>query len=135
MAVLRAFFFLVATLVLTSIAFAQDRPAVDPNWVVPPKAAEKKNPLGNHPDAAAGGGKIFSHTCVTCHGDATHARTNNAPDLSSPDVQAESDGALFWRISNGNARTAMPSFNSLPEGQRWQLVMYIRTLARRTASK
>ena len=134
MTMLRAFFLLL-TFMLAAVAFAQNRPAVDPNWVVPPKAAAKKNPISSHPEAAAGGEKLFTRTCIACHGDATHARTNNAPDLSSPDVQAESDGTLFWRISNGNARTAMPSFGSLPEGQRWQLVMYIRTLTRRSASK
>jgi mono/diheme cytochrome c family protein len=102
---------------------------VDPSWVVPQNAIERKNPLGGKPEAAAGGRKIFEKSCVMCHGDATHERKNNAPDLAQPGVQAESDGALFWRMSNGNSRRAMPSFSGLPEGQRWQLVLYIRSLA------
>jgi hypothetical protein len=43
-------------------------------------------------------------------------------------VQAQSDGALFWRISAGNAYDGMPSFSYLPELQRWQLVLHLRTL-------
>ena len=41
-------------------------------------------------------------------------------------------GALFWRMSNGNSRKGMPSFSSFPEAQRWQLVLYIRSLKKAT---
>jgi mono/diheme cytochrome c family protein len=125
---------LILTLLGVAALFAQP-PAkgVDPTWVVPSKAAERQNPLRDKPEAAAGGKKIFERSCVTCHGNATHERKNKAPDLSQSAVQSESDGALFWRISNGNSRTAMPSFSSLPEGQRWQLVLYIRSLANDSA--
>lgn len=106
----------------------QQNPAIDPNWVVPAKAAAVENPLAGKAQAAMGGKKIFSRSCVMCHGDEKNPRKNNAPDLSSQDAQKESDGALFWRISNGNSRRGMPSFSSLPEGQRWQVVLYIRSL-------
>ena len=117
-----------ATLLLMAagIAVAQTKSAAP--WVVPPKAAAKQNPLKDKPETAEGGKKIFKRSCVTCHGDESHARTNNAPDLASEAVQTDTDGALFWRISNGNSRTGMPSFSGLPEPQRWQLVMYIRSL-------
>jgi hypothetical protein len=45
-----------------------------------------------------------------------------------PVVQSQSDGALFWKITNGNPDRGMPSFSRLPELQRWQLVLYIRSL-------
>ena len=115
---------------MAAMAAAQTA-GVDPSWVVPPKAAQQQNPLKDNPDAAQGGKKIFARSCVTCHGDERNTRKNNAPDLSSEPVQAEPDGALFWRISNGNSRKKMPSFSSLPEPQRWQLVLYIRSLARK----
>jgi len=124
---------LAASLIAESLA--QSPPAattteatIDPSWVVPAKAAERDNPMRDKPEVAAGGQKLFQRKCRMCHGDATHERTNRAPDLASPAAQAESDGALFWRISNGNPRSAMPSFSGLPEQQRWQLVLYIRTL-------
>ena len=112
-------------------AIAQDVVSrIDPTWIAPSHAAARQNPMRNHPDAAAGGRKIFQHTCLNCHGDETHKRTNDAPDLTSSAVQSEPDGALFWRISEGNARRKMPSFSNLPEAQRWQLVLYIRSIAR-----
>ncbi|HYU78073.1 MAG TPA: hypothetical protein VEK56_03750 [Vicinamibacterales bacterium] len=37
-------------------------------------------------------------------------------------MQAQGDGALFWKISSGNTRAGMPSFGFLPEAQRWQVV-------------
>jgi mono/diheme cytochrome c family protein len=114
--------------VLTTSALTQDVPSrVDPSWIAPASAAARINPL--RASALPGGRKIFQHTCITCHGDETHARSNHAPDLASPAVQSEPDGALFWRISQGNARHAMPSFSNLPEAQRWQLVLYIRSMA------
>jgi len=44
-------------------------------------------------------------------------------------VQVQSDGALYWKITGGNTRGGMPTFSFLPELQRWQLVMHLRTLA------
>ena len=41
-------------------------------------------------------------------------------------VQSQSDGELFWKISNG--RGAMPPWKHLPEQERWEIVNYIRTL-------
>jgi mono/diheme cytochrome c family protein len=111
-----------------AILFAQEIRPIDPDWTVPEKAAHRQNPLRDKPRLAAGGRKIFERNCVQCHGDQNHERKNNAPDLASLAVQQDSDGALFWRISSGNARKGMPSFSSLPEAQRWQLVLYIRSL-------
>jgi mono/diheme cytochrome c family protein len=113
------------------LAMAQEAKPVDPGWRVPEKAAAQQNPLRDKPKLAAGGRKLFERNCLQCHGDSQHERKNNAPDLASAAVQQESDGALFWRISSGNARTGMPSFSSLPEAQRWQLVLYIRSLHRK----
>lgn len=101
---------------------------MDANWTVPERAAQQKNPLAGKP-GAAGGGKLFARMCASCHGDESRGQKNNAPDLRSESVQQETDGSLFWRISNGNSRKGMPSFSGLPEMQRWQLVLYIRTLA------
>jgi len=35
---------------------------------------------------------------------------------------------LFWKMTNGNPDRGMPSFSKLPELQRWQIVLYLRTL-------
>lgn len=113
---------------VVSWAIQTNEKSVDPAWLVPEKAIAQKNPYAGRPELASGGGKLFARMCTSCHGDESHPQKNGAPDLRSEAVQKESDGALFWRISNGNSRKGMPSFSGIPEVQRWQLVMYIRTL-------
>ncbi len=113
-----------------TLALTQQAKPVDPDWKVPEKAAAQQNPLRDRPQLAAGGRKVFERNCAMCHGDDKHERKNNAPDLASPEVQQETDGSLFWRISNGNSRKGMPAFSNFPEPQRWQLVLYIRSLAK-----
>ncbi len=121
---------LALTLILAAsvVALCQELKTVDPDWKVPEKATQQKNPLRDKPELAAGGGKIFDRNCAQCHGNKSHERKSFAPDLASAAVQQESDGTLFWRISSGNARKGMPSFSILPEAQRWQLVLYIRSV-------
>lgn len=101
----------------------------DANWKVPGAAAARANPLSGKPEAAAGGRKLFLRECVECHGaDAQGREKKHSADLLLPVVQDQSDGALFWKITNGNPDRGMPSFSKLPELQRWQIVLYIRTL-------
>lgn len=103
----------------------------DPNWKAPPEAAAKPNPLADKPGAVAGGRKLFQRNCVECHGAGGTGEKNNSANFTLPAVQDQSDGTLFWKITNGNPRRGMPSFSGLPELQRWQLVLYIRTFAQR----
>jgi mono/diheme cytochrome c family protein len=111
-------------------AFSQNtayRP--DPKWQAPAEAAAKLNPLAGKPDAAAGGKKLFLRNCAECHGkDGTGLVEKHAADLHLPVVQEQPDGALFWKMSNGNPDRGMPSFSRLPENQRWQVVLYLREL-------
>ena len=111
---------------LTVSAPAPVRPH-DPTWVAPAAAAGRGNPLRMRRGAAAGGARIFGDRCVSCHGVAG-AGTAKAPDLAAAAVQAQTDGALFWKISTGHVFAGMPPFSNLPEGQRWQLVLHLRTL-------
>ena len=101
----------------------------DPRWTAPASAASLSNPLSNRPDAAAGGAKLFHSRCATCHGGDGRG-TSDAPALDDSNVQAQADGELFWKISSGNTRTGMPGFSFLPDPQRWQLVLHLRTLPR-----
>jgi len=119
---------LVAILVFCAGLLAQNiqyRP--DPSWRPPDTAAARANPLAGSPELAAGGRKLFQRHCAQCHG-AQGQGLKNAADLQLPVVQQQGDGALFWKITNGNPRRAMPSFSGLPELQRWQIVLYLRTL-------
>jgi mono/diheme cytochrome c family protein len=115
---------LIANAALLGAAFAQS--ASNNEWRAPAKAAARKNPLHGKPELAAGGKKVFVNTCSVCH---DSGDKQVGPHLALAPTQQQTDGELFWKISNGNSRTGMPAFSSLPEGQRWQLVLSIRSLA------
>ena len=98
-------------------------------WEAPAAEKAKKSPGGN----AANGKKLAETNCVSCHGTsgkgdgpAAQALTPKPADWTSAKVQAESDGALFWKISNG--RGPMPPWKHLPENDRWAVIQYIRSL-------
>lgn len=121
-------FLLILFTCLHSAAFAQNSAyEPDPSWQAPDEATAKPNPLATKPEAAAGGQKLFRRHCAECHGE-TGQGLKKAADFRLPVVQRQSDGALFWKITNGNPGRGMPSFSRLPELQRWQLVLYLRQL-------
>ena len=101
----------------------------DPEWTAPAKHAEQVNPLSATEQIVGGGGRVFLERCAQCHGDDGRG-TERAPDLAASDVLAQSDGALFWKVRTGNSRSGMPAFSFLPRSQRWQLVLFLRTLAK-----
>ncbi|MBI1728890.1 MAG: cytochrome c [Candidatus Rokubacteria bacterium] len=103
-------------------------------WEAPAAEKAKKNPLPANAASVAQGKKVADVNCVSCHGakgkgdGAAAAAINPKPaDWTSKKVQAESDGEIFWKLSNG--RGAMPPWKFLPENDRWALVNYIRSLA------
>jgi mono/diheme cytochrome c family protein len=126
----RTFLALLITLALPCLILAGNTSyAPDPGWKAPANAAARANPLAGRSPAAVGGRKLFLRECVECHGqDARGLEKKHSADLLLPVVQAQSDGSLFWKITNGNPDRGMPSFSKLPALQRWQLVLYIRTL-------
>jgi mono/diheme cytochrome c family protein len=103
-------------------------------WVAPASEKGKKNPLPGDKKTVEQGEKIAKVNCVACHGNrgkgdgpAAAALNPKPADWTSKRVQSESDGELFWKISNG--RGAMPAWRHLPERDRWAVVRFIRTLA------
>jgi len=93
----------------------------------PPSAESVHNPYAGQAQAAAVGKTTFAQSCATCHGPAG-AGMGNVPSLVSGPVQTSSDGALFWYITKGDVGNGMPSWESLPEQQRWQVITYIKSL-------
>jgi mono/diheme cytochrome c family protein len=101
----------------------------DLSWRPPDSAVARANPLAGSPGLAAGGSKLFQRNCASCHGAGGEGlKVKKAADLQLPVVQEQTDGTLFWKITNGNSRRGMPSFSGLPELQRWQIVLFLRTL-------
>jgi mono/diheme cytochrome c family protein len=98
-------------------------------WQAPPAEKAKKSPGGN----AANGKKLADTNCVSCHGasgkgdgPAAAALNPKPADWTSAKVQGESDGELFWKISNGPG--PMPPWKHLSEKDRWDLVAYVKSL-------
>jgi mono/diheme cytochrome c family protein len=96
-----------------------------------------KNPLPATPENITAGRQNFSHYCYACHGldgQATgvpfaDAMSPPVPSLTSPNVQAYSDGQLDWVIKNGLWLTGMPAAKGiLTEDEMWSIVLYIRHL-------
>ena len=50
------------------------------------------------------------------------------PALSQGPTQSVSVGEVFWFITTGAVDKGMPSWSTLPERQRWQLVSYLKSL-------
>lgn len=102
----------------------------------PASADAVVNPIKGNAAATEEGKKTYTLYCVTCHGNKGKGDGIAAPGLSKPPadhtsdfVQKQTDGAIYWVISEGN--NPMPGYkSSLSETQRWQLVNYIRTLAK-----
>jgi len=102
-------------------------------WKAPADAKAVKNPVKGVGNAK----KNIETNCVTCHGpngkgDGPAAAALPPPkpaDWTSSKLAAESDGELFWKISNG--RGAMPPWKHLPDKDRWEIVNYIRTLQKK----
>jgi mono/diheme cytochrome c family protein len=103
-------------------------------WKARSEAKNIRNPQSRTPASIANGRKLAEANCISCHGprgkgDGPAAAALPPPkpeDWTSPRVKAETDGELFWKISNG--RGAMPPWKHLPEKDRWDLVNYIRSL-------
>lgn len=110
-----------------TVAARQAWTDADSRWEVPAAQDTRKNPLADRPDTHAGGAKLFKERCSACHAD-DGTGTHRGPNLTTKRVQAQSDGALFWKITSGNTRTGMPSFSNMPDLQRWQLVSHVRAL-------
>lgn len=128
---MRPMFARVLCTVALCCAMLAQNPSYQPDrgWQAPAEAAARINPLARKPAAAAGGKKLFLRECAECHReDGSGLVKKHSADLRLSVVQGQSDGALFWKITNGNPDRGMPSFSRLPEMQRWQLILFLRQL-------
>ena len=123
-------------LIASALAALSEQPSKG-KWSAPAAEAQKKNPVAATESSLAAGRKIYSKTCVMCHGKTGDAdgpaviELNIHPaKLSDPKVATESEGALFWKVTTG--KKPMPAYGKrLSETDRWNLVNYIRTLSKR----
>jgi mono/diheme cytochrome c family protein len=118
---------------LAAQAVAQDAA----EWKAPPSAATKENPIAPDATGIAAGRMIFMANCASCHGNtgkgdgpAGAALERRPADLSRPETARQTDGELYWKITNG--KKPMPEWRALLTAeQRWQVVLFLRTFAPR----
>lgn len=99
-------------------------------WEVPPDKASETSPVVFDEAFRNNGAELYKKHCRSCHGDPSQnnpAALNPSPgDPASEIFKQETDGALFFKITNG--RGLMPRFAQvLNEEERWQVVAYIRS--------
>lgn len=106
----------------------------------PAEYANLSNPFAGDHEAAGAGAQIYEINCAACHGpeglgDGPAAEGLDPKPASLANVHIEmSDGALFWRVSEGGGfepfNSAMPPWKDiLTEDQIWQVITFVREFA------
>lgn len=102
-------------------------------WVAPERASHRANPTPVTAEAVKRGYDLFKRDCEQCHGKAGHGDGPQSgslqprpADLATERVQQQSEGAIFWKITEG--RGMMPRA-ALNETDKWSVIAYLRTLA------
>lgn len=107
-------------------------------WNVPDKYVKMINPVKADAKSINAGKSLYSVNCQDCHGKKGLGDGTKAPDLKTQPgdlvnkaFQYQTDGSIFYKISQG--RNEMPSAKKdYPDDvDRWNLVNYLRTLAKK----
>jgi mono/diheme cytochrome c family protein len=111
------------------------------SWVAPEYSNSSSNPFVGNAKATDDGKEIYNQMCVLCHGlkgqgngEAGLTMQPHPANFLALNVKTQSDGAIFWKITNGKAPMAT-YFELLTDDQRWKLVNYIRELEKNSLVK
>jgi mono/diheme cytochrome c family protein len=109
----------------------------------PEDVLAKTSPLPSSASTIRAGKELFLKTaqpaaCAMCHGEQGDGKGLMGAALVPPPrnftcgtmMREIPDGQLFWIIKNGSPGTGMMAFGGLPDEQVWQLIHYIRSLAK-----
>jgi mono/diheme cytochrome c family protein len=111
-------------------------------WELPADADKTKNPVAASPESVAKGKELYLEgtkgNCIFCHGETGSGNEANRPklrrkpaDLSNKErMSSMTDGEVFWKISNGITGIMPAGEKRMSEEERWQVVNYVRTLAK-----
>nr|WP_315203266.1 c-type cytochrome [uncultured Flavobacterium sp.] len=107
------------------------------SWFAPEYSNSLQNPFVGNQKATNDGKIIFNLMCVLCHGNEGQGNGEagvtlqpHPANFTALNVQNQTDGAIFWKITNGKAPMAT-YFEILSDDQRWKLVNYIRELEKK----
>lgn len=94
-----------------------------------------ENPMEADEASLTRGAELYAIHCQMCHGQTAEGNgpigpflANKPANLTSPVVQAKSDGSIFLTITNGVEGKMPPMNENLLVTDRWDLVNYLRTL-------
>jgi mono/diheme cytochrome c family protein len=123
--------FIVVAFFYVSIGFAQHEAPMK----APKTAVKMKNPFPADEFSLERGKHSYQLDCIRCHGKdgngdgiKSEKVSKKITDLGSDIIQKQTDGELFWKISE--ARRPMP-LTGLTNDQRWDIVNYIRTFKKK----
>ena len=128
-------FAFLAVFTFTILSFTMPKRIVD-DWPVPANYENLKNPMAGQGDEDDIGADLYKQHCRSCHGNEGYGDGSKAAELEtemrelgSPEVQAQSDGALYYKAIIG--KDEMPNFEKKirSDEDRWLVINYLRTLA------
>ena len=104
------------------------------SWEAPKDTKKIKNKILNNSESINKGGAIFKSLCIACHGEtgkgdvpAMQSLNPKPADLTIKSFQKQTDGEIFWKISEGKGLMASYK-NILSENDRWNVINYLRTI-------
>ncbi len=109
----------------------------------PGKYRKMTNPLPATAANVKAGEMLFQQTaqplaCMNCHGTKGDGQGPMGAALDprprnftcGETMKNITDGQMYWIIKKGSIGTGMMAFSGMPDNQIWQLIQYIRTLAK-----
>lgn len=132
-------------LLLPGPALAEPENCPQPRFTgkAPDEYYSRVNPVAPSDEAHKAGEALFqgkqrSVNCAICHGKTGDGKGPLASQYDPPPrnfacaktVEGIPDGQLFWIIRFGSPGAAMPPHSRLKDEQVWQLVLYLRHLAK-----
>jgi mono/diheme cytochrome c family protein len=110
--------------------------AANDSWLqrVPEADRQRVNLYAGQDEAIGAGKKVFLDHCAKCHGEDAKGR-GKKPSLRSIRVQQAKDGEIFWLLKNGNLKKGMPTWSSLPEPTRWQVIAFVKSMGTSSAQR
>lgn len=114
----------------------QDGISGDSIWIAPDSADLLINPIELNEINLKIGSSIYKRNCRSCHGRKGDGQGIEAADLSTPATDFtnprlldQTDGSLFWKISEG--KDDMDGFKKiLEEDEIWAVVHFIKSFSR-----
>ncbi len=126
---------ILTTLFVAALGVSQNfLSAQNGGWEAPASANNYKNPYKGIEKSTLAGKELYAQFCAICHGKkgkgdgvAGVALKPRPSNFSKDFIQSQTDGAIYWKMTEGNAPMAAYK-EALTEEQRWQLVNFIRSL-------